>query len=213
MGTAHNMITDDERDVLQEIMNIAFGKASADLAEVINLYVVLSVPFIKVIKATDLPDYISQEIIDYSSISIVQQSFMGDFKGSALLIFPSGAGKDLISMLNADQEQSFEDSSLDLLEKETLIEIGNILIGACVGKVAELLGDTVSYSPPLVLVENHPQNAVPKSLFDPETSAVVLKTVFSFSSRDISGFLFLLTSNESVDWLKKALTDFLNQYE
>ena len=40
MCDQNNIITDDERDILQEVINIAFGKASADLAELIDIYVV-----------------------------------------------------------------------------------------------------------------------------------------------------------------------------
>jgi chemotaxis protein CheC len=206
-------ISDEERDILQEIMNIAFGKAAADLAEVINIFVLLNVPYIKMLPAADLPDYIKAEIIDYNTISIVEQNFWGKFKGSALLVFPAGAGKELITLLDADQETSFESESIDILEKETLMEVGNILIGACVGKVTELLGDVVTYSPPKVIIENHPNEIIPKNLFDPEYSAIVLKTVFCFKERDINGFLFLLTSHESNDWLKRSLAEFIEQYE
>jgi len=39
------MITEEETDILQEIMNIAFGRAASDLAEYIDIFVILSVPF------------------------------------------------------------------------------------------------------------------------------------------------------------------------
>jgi chemotaxis protein CheC len=206
-------ISEEEQDILQEIMNIAFGKAAADLAEVINIFVVLSVPDIKIIKAVDLPDYIRTEFCEFGNISIVEQNFWGEFKGNALLIFPAGAGKELISLLGDGGELSFESQSSDILEKETLMEVGNILIGACVGKVAELLKDMVTYSPPRVIIEDQPNVSMPKTLFDPSNSAIILKTVFCFNERDVNGFLFLITSHNSVIWLKKALADFMEQYE
>jgi chemotaxis protein CheC len=206
-------ISEEEQDILQEIMNIAFGKAAADLAEVINIFVVLSVPDIRIIKAVDLPDYIRLEFSEFGNISIVEQNFWGEFKGSALLIFPAGAGKELISLLGDGGELTFESQSSDILEKETLMEVGNILIGACVGKVAELLKDVVTYSPPRVIIEDPPNVSMPKALFDPSNSAIILKTVFCFNERDVNGFLFLITSHKSVVWLKKALADFMEQYE
>jgi chemotaxis protein CheC len=213
METEQLQITDEEKDILQEIMNIAFGKAAADLADVINIFVVLSVPYIRLLKSAELPAYLMYEIRDYNNISIVEQNFWGKFKGSAFLVFPAGAGKELITMLGADDEASFESGSIDLLEKETLMEVGNILIGACVGKVTELLGDVVTYSPPKVVIENNPNEVIPNNLFDPDFTAIVMKTVFRFDERDVSGFLFLVTSDESVEWIKKSLADFLEQYE
>ena len=206
-------ISEEEKDILQEIMNIAFGKAAADLAEVINIFVVLSVPDIKIIKAVDLPNYIRTEFCEFSNISIVEQNFWGGFKGNALLVFQADAGKELIALLGDSGELTHESEFSDILENETLIEVGNILIGACVGKVAELLQDVVTYSPPRIIFEDHSSVSMPKALFDPSNSAIILKTVFSFNERNVNGFLFLITSDNSVVWLKKALADFMDQYE
>ena len=208
-----SQISEEERDILQEIMNIAFGKAAADLAEIINIFVVLSVPDIKIVMAEDLPSYIKEEFSEFGNISIVEQNFWGEFKGSALLIFPADSGKELISLLGDNDEPSYGPQSSDILESETLMEVGNILIGACVGKVAELLKDVVTYSPPRVIIEDHLSVSMPKTLFNPSNAAIILKTVFCFNERNVNGFLFLITSNNSVSWLKKALVDFMEQYE
>lgn len=207
------LITEEEADILQEIMNIAFGKAVADLAEIINIFVHLSVPKIALVKAIGLPEYLRTEVSGSERISIIEQNFWGEFRGSAFLVFQSGAGKELISLLGAEMDQSFETESLEVLERETLMEVGNILIGACVGKVAELLQDIVTYSPPRVIVENNPNDAIPASLFDPSYTAIVLKTLFCFNERDVNGLLFLVTSQESIGWLKQALSAFMEQYE
>ena len=211
--TQEKLITEEETDILQEIMNIAFGKAAADLAEIINIFVQLSVPMIALVKAVDLPDYLKHEMKSGQRISIIEQNFWGEFKGSAFLVFQSGAGKELISLLGSDLDSSFEAESVEVLERETLMEVGNILIGACVGKVAELLQDVVTYSPPRVIVENNPNDAIPQSLFDPSYTAIVLKTLFCFNERDVNGLLFLVTSQESIGWLKQALSAFMEQYE
>lgn len=205
---------DEERDILQEIMNIAFGQAAADLAEIINVFVVLNVPYIKVLKATDMPDYLKDEIAGYETISMVEQHFWGEFKGSAFLIFPAGSGKELVTIMGeAGGDSRFDSFVVDVMEKETLMEVGNILIGACVGKVAELLGDRVTYSPPRVAIENFATDAIPATIFDLESSAIILRTVFTFNERDVSGFLFLVTKSESIEWLKKALVTFMEKYE
>ena len=206
-------ITDEEVTILQEIMNIAFGQSASDLAEVIDTHVVLAVPFIKVMKVTELPGYIKEQVKEYKQISIVEQKFWGKFKGDALLIFSSGSGKALIHMLQPDDERGMEQGPVDILERETLMEVGNLLIGACVGKFAELLRDVVTYTPPLVLVEKEYEEAISSGHYDPEKTAIVLKTDFRFETGNVSGFLFLVTSNESIKWLRDALQLFIKQYE
>lgn len=202
----------NEKDILQEIMNISFGNAAAELAEVINIFVVLSVPYVEVLKAKDLPEYIQNQVGTCESISIIEQDFWGEFTGNAILVFQAGAGRELAFMLNGDSGV-FEPGSTDRFETEILMEVGNILIGACVGKLAELLGDVVQYSPPKVLIENHANDALPQNMFDPSCSAIILKTSFRFNDKDIGGFLFLVTSHESITWLKGALEKFMAQYD
>lgn len=207
------ILSDEETEILQEIMNISFGKSAADLADVIDTHVVLSVPFIRIMRVPELPDYFKDHVKDYKTISVVEQKFWGRFKGDALLVFSSGAGRELIKMLQHETISGFESGPIDILERETLMEVGNILIGACVGKLAELLKDVVTYTPPMVIVEREYSDAVTAGRYDPNDSAIVLKTDFCFDAGDVSGFLFLITSNDSVSWMKEALRLFIEQYE
>jgi chemotaxis protein CheC len=212
MDQYSDIISEEEKEILQEIMNIAFGKAASDLAEVINIFVVLSVPYIEMLNAQDLPEYLKLQVREYERISIVEQNFWGDFKGSAFLVFQASAGRELVSLFG-DASDEYGSESIDALEKETLMEVGNILIGACVGKLSELLGDAVTYSPPRVITENSPNDAIPANIFESGASAIVLKTVFCFNERNVHGFLFLVTSHDSILWLKKSLVTFMEQYE
>jgi chemotaxis protein CheC len=205
-------ITSDEKDILQEIMNIAFGQAAADLAEVINIFVVLSVPCVETFTAAELPGYLREQVSEYGSISILEQNFWGDFKGSAFMMFRADSGRELVAIFGEENDIGLS-HSMDALEQETLMEVGNILIGACVGKLAELLGDMVTYSPPRVIIDKIPADAIPANAFDANSSAIVLKTLFCFNERNVEGFLFLVTSHDSIVWLKKALATFMEQYE
>ena len=209
---AKEMITAKETDLLQEIMNIAFGRATSDLAEYIDIFVILSVPHIKLLQAFDLPEYINKEIKDYDNVSVVEQNFWGKFKGNAFLVFPPGTGKNIIYLFDGI-DKSFESDTAHEMEKETFLEIGNILIGACVGKIAELLGDVTTYSPPRVVIETSLRGIVYDNLSDPDNLAIVLRTVFEFNEKNISGYMFILTKQESFAWLKTALHKFLEQYE
>ncbi|MBA4367132.1 MAG: chemotaxis protein CheC [Desulfobacterium sp.] len=205
--------SEDEKDILQEIMNIAFGNATADLAEVVDIYVMLSVPNIQVIGIGELPFYLKDTIKDDGESSIVEQKFWGSFKGSGLLVFPSGSGKDLLAFLDDRADYHHEGTAAATLEKGGLLEIGNILIGACVGKVSELLSTFVTYSPPQVLQGKSSDYNYLIEHFDPMQTAIVMKTIFTFKEKDINGFLLILTNHESIDWLRKALHEFMGSYE
>ena len=206
------ILSDEETEILQEIMNIAFGQSAANLAEVIETQVVLSVPFIKIMQVKELPDYFKKHVKDHKNINLVEQKFWGRFKGDALLVFSSGAGKELVTLLQHEVTMP-ESESIDILEREMLMEVGNILIGACVGKIAELLKDVITYTPPILIVGKDYEEAIANNRYGPDNTAIVLKTDFSFEDGDVSGFLFLVTSNNSIEWLREALKIFIAQYE
>ena len=52
-------------------------------------------------------------------------------------MFPNGAGHDLVAMLEDSDTPYNKAIPADSLEKEIIMEISNILIGACVGKISD----------------------------------------------------------------------------
>ena len=214
MDTQPNeFFSDLEIDTLQEIMNIAFGHAAADLAEVINIFVELTSPNVKVKKAVDVPDYIKSEIKDFDRCSIVEQSYMGESEGIAFLIFPYGAERELISFFHDNGTDFLESDDIDVLEQEILMEVGNILIGACVGKIFELLKGMVTYLPPRSIIGENFQSVFLQGKLNPQDYAILMKTNFNFEDRAVSGFLFLINSQGSIESLKHALAEFWKQYQ
>ena len=202
-----------EKDALKEIINIAFGKAAASLADVIGLHVILNVPKIEILLPEELQRFISAEIHESKGLNIIEQYFIGKIKGAAFLVLSYESSKQLISLLPGEEnKEMFEFFSIAMLEQETVTEIGNIIIGACVSKIADFLKDFVTYTPPRFIGGKFSHNDLPQKIFDRESYVIVLKTIFQFENRDISGFLFLVNSFESINWLKQAIKEYLKQY-
>ena len=203
------ILTEMELDALQETMNISFGSAAADLAEIMDIFIQLTVPEISAVKVSELSTALEESIPDFRSSSIVEQRYHGDFKGEALLVFPHGDEMDLISYFQHPSVQSFESDYLIDLEKEVLLEVGNILIGACIGRIFELLDSRISYFPPLILNGKDFDSSLLAIEVQPEDITIMMKTFFQFEDRDTRGYLFLVNSKESLPHLKKALNRFL----
>jgi chemotaxis protein CheC len=212
MVDASELLTPLEKDALQEIMNISFGQAAADLSEVINLYVTLTVPHIDLLRFNGILPLISKDIAASNDIGMVKQFFSGKFSGSSVLIFPQGEGKKLLRLFDENAGLSASEYDVDVLEKETLIEISNIIMGACISKIAELLQDVVSYSPPRYYSQDQIHTALESAFADNESFAIFFKTMFHFKEFDASGFLFLISDQSTLTWLKKAINDYLSQY-
>ncbi len=198
-----------EVDALGEVMNISFGTAAADLAEVMDIFIHLNIPYIKTIGISVLPPYIRDEINDFENCNVIEQQYHGDFNGVALLIFPYGAEKELVSYFQQPENISYESDEIIELEREVLMEIGNILIGACIGKLFELIKSSITYFPPNVIKGKDLENSLIQSYLDDDDFSITLKTHFNFEDRKIEGHMFLLNSKSSIPHLKKALSAFL----
>ena len=49
-------LTEDEKDCLQELMNVAYGSATAAITEILNAFANLSIPKIQIIDSNDLKE-------------------------------------------------------------------------------------------------------------------------------------------------------------
>lgn len=214
MNSKVELMSSLERDVLQEVMNIAFGQAAADLSEVINVYVTLTVPCIDLLDCSEILPVIARDISDQRDMSMIKQFFSGRFSGSSVLILPHGEGRKLLKVFDEYAGVAGDGlHDMDTLERETLIEISNIIMGACISKIAQLLGDVVSYSPPRYYSSDHILKTLEESFGSKDSFAVFFKTIFHFQDFDASGFLFVICEPETLEWLKKAIEAYLQQYE
>jgi chemotaxis protein CheC len=207
-----NFFNEEEIDALQELMNIAFGQAAAELAEVIDISVELSFPKLNVVKVSELSDMILKNIGVNSRLNSVEQAYKGDASGLALLIFPFGTEKEFVSLFYADEEEAETDIFADV-EREVLAEVGNILIGACVSKIFDLLDTPVTYTPPHTAIGKELITDHLVGCFSKKDYAIMLNTKFSLSEKTIEGCLFLINCNKSIEPLKEALAKLFESYE
>lgn len=197
-----------EIDILQEALNIAFGSASAELADMIDIFVALDTPKAKFISINDIEEYISSQTGLKERYSIVEQHFSGEVTGVSLLIFPEGAGHDLLSYFEKGELKYPLSTPLEGLDKEALLEIGNILIGACLSKLYDLLRISINFYPPRIISARNFKQFFDGESFDHDSNVFALKTNFKFEDKDLSGHLFIVTNNESSSTLKNGLSNF-----
>ncbi len=205
-------LSEFEKDALREIINLAFGEAAAGLAEVMGIYVFLNVPLIQIMSPSEISSYIEKELSLSSGLNIVEQYYIGKIRGVAFLVMSYENAEDILSILGDKDLLKLDDYAVDLLTQETLVEIGNIVIGACVSKIAEILSDSVMYLPPRYLGASYNANNLPPEFFKSNSYVVMLKTIFKFETKEINGFLFLVNSYDSLQWLRDSIDKFVANY-
>lgn len=199
-------LTTIEKDALIEIVHIGIGKAAASLSQLINKRVELSIPDLEILRLEEIENHYSESIA--GETAGISQRFFGPFSGDALLLFPQESSVKLINLL-LDRGESEE--PLSATEKSALIEVGNILISACLGTFGNMLNAEVGFTNPRLKMEGTRQ--IFSDLFKEQTDlhyGLVLRTEFTVRRNQISGFLVLVFGFPSLDFLKKAIERILN---
>ncbi|SNY60339.1 chemotaxis protein CheC [Arsukibacterium tuosuense] len=138
------LLSEQQRDALQELMNISMGRAANALARLIGAKVTLSIP--RIVAVT--PQHFAQMLKD-KDVWYTRQSFLGHIGGEVLTVL-SKTGCDSIGEL-MDYEVPLDNETLS----ELLLELANILAGACLSGFAEQLGLNAKLSMPTLFF---PQN-------------------------------------------------------
>lgn len=138
-------IGETERDAVTELLNIAIGHAAASLSQLVEDEVHLSVPFVDFLTPAQAAARLEDETQGADSVA-VRQHFRGHFHGDILLIFPERRSLDLVRHMLGDEVPL---DQLTELEQEALLEVGNIILNACLGSLANQLGTPVEGSLPV----------------------------------------------------------------
>lgn len=199
-----------EIECLQEIMNMAFGVASAELEAELGLNVRLEAPAVDIVPFDEVVGYfVLAAGLDESSC-VVEQNFWGGFSGTGILLMANGSGKRLVSVFDGAGATDGVDCFEDTLERAAILEVGNILTGACIGCFAELLSTRVSFDPPSF--HRGWELGRRGSAFESGSAiAVVLKTHFDFEVEGVDGHLFVATTEKSSLQVRRAVAGFLEQ--
>ena len=191
MSAIQNM-TEDQRDALQEVSNVAMGQAGDRLARLLDTFVVLSIPHIEIMEPQDIA--MALHSVDTSdTISGVCQGFIGGgIAGEAIVLFNDTSFTDLARLLQYDDDLD------EYAERELLMDTTNVLFGACIKGLAEQIDMDFSFGPPTVLGQ-HQQIT---ELFNPATTlwrqALVTEINYKLEGYNVNCDLLILMTDESI---------------
>lgn len=149
-------VTELEKDIIKEILNIGLARAADSYATVAQDRVLLKVPDLRLIQLQDLVTMVQQY---EGTHTLIQSDIKGELHGTTLMLF----SKDHIEKLTEvclGPDFGHKDSMTDMQES-LLLEISNIITGALVTQMANILKTDLYGSPPLA-----PKGSMADSLRD-----------------------------------------------
>ncbi len=138
----HFNLTEDQQDCLQEIINVAMGQASDQLARYLDTFVYLKVPSIEQVSSQHLTEALHQE---EQAVAVVSQGFFGyeGIRGEALLMYQPKDSDRLADLLGYEPDE--------LSIEEQIIDLSSILTTTFLNVFASQIDNQMSYSAPRLL--------------------------------------------------------------
>lgn len=190
-------LTEQQKDALSELINIAFSRTAASLSELTGSRVLLDAPKVAIYPIAELGTALAEFLP--AEVATVHQVFSGPVKGDALLLLNYDGAITLTDLLTDEQSRS---DRLNTSAREVLTEVGNILLNACLGMFGNLLQIHVSFSVPRLHLET--LDALLRSLVVGQEGlryALVVYTAFRLRDSAVSGYLVIALNVASLDRL------------
>jgi len=180
--TTEPHITELERDIIKEILNIGLARAADSFAAIARDKVLLKVPDITLIEVKELLSLVARY---EDSHTIIQSDIKGDFNGATLMIFSDEhivrLSEICLSMVDVQKGE------LSVMQESLLLEISNIITGALVTQLANILKSNIYGSPPKApkshIADSLKGILVQHPLFQPLVFTVI--TQFSHNSKSV----------------------------
>ena len=194
------ILTEDEKDILQELMNIAYGRATGVVADMLEAFASLSIPNIKIMTTGEL--FKTFDALKSSSYFFSTQTFSGEFNGESVFFINEESANNLATHLELENKEDLDDA---------ILELTNVLTASLTTQLAQEMGTEVSFSLPNILKVPLEEMADVAS-FQLYSQVIVIDTNLNFQDQKINGKIFILTKDESISWLKTKLNTILEQF-
>lgn len=186
-------VTELERDIIKEILNIGLARAADSFAAIAKDKVLLKVPDIQLVDVKKLIDLVNK----YEDTHfIIQSDIKGDFNGATLMLFSNDhitrLSEVCLSMLDVQKGQ------VNAMQESLLLEISNIITGALVTQLANILKANIYGSPPKApkshIADSLKDILVQHPLFQPLVFTVITRFTHNTKSVELPLLLFFDTS-------------------
>jgi len=200
------ILTEDERDCLQELMNVAYGSATAAITEILDAFAQLSIPKIQIINADELKTYLSNELnLDVEHLVSLQQ-INGTLCGENMFVIDKESAKNIAYKFGLEEDEVNDEEISDVV-----LEITNILSSSTISKLAEDIDTNVSFSAPTIKTITS-MNQLKNLFISKYEKVIIISTQLKFEDLNINAELFILTTDNSILYIKEKLNKILDEF-
>lgn len=213
------MLTDQQKDILGELVNVYVGQAASLLSEMTGQEIRLNVPQVVLLTGDLLAreSLVVDEIWDQGHVVSSSIRFSQGLHGKTFLMFPASQAKALVSAClgEADLDNLLLESR-DLLDTDfdVLKEVANVILNSIMGGFGNLLDTCLDYSVPEIEMLFAPDNEQRQFLTN-QPSILLLKTELFLDQASVQGLIIIAFSLNSISLLLEkinAMTEDFSNY-
>jgi chemotaxis protein CheC len=196
-------LTDDQKDAVTELVNIAFSRTAAALSELTGNRVELTVPEVSAHPIADLLPALGR--FARGDVATVHQIFGGPVSGDAFLLLDIDGAARLVDLLT---DAGAPTGQMGSSAKEVLAEVGNILLNACLGVFGDLLQVRFTFAVPRLHLEA--LGSMLDSLVidhDELRHALLVGARFRVRASEVTGCMVLVLGITSLDLFVRAIEE------
>jgi len=196
---------EDRRDALQEVVNIAMGQAGNSLAKLFDTFVELSIPKFHLCDVAELNKVLAKNDAYSETMTILRQPFSGQLRGEGITLFNNSGVNELGGLMGYEGEVTFGN------EREMLLDVCSILVGACLNGVASQMEMAISYTAPTIISTN----TTIEEFFKPGSVqwryAMIMEIRLTLEQYDFTSNMLLFLSEDSFQPLIQKLDQMLDE--
>ncbi|MFC5430937.1 chemotaxis protein CheC [Paraburkholderia denitrificans] len=201
------ILTELQRDALQEIANLGMGQAATRLSALLDEFIELSVPRVRVVEVREAALALHEMTGIDGPVVAVRQGFRSEIKGEALVICRSDEIGALYTLNGGAYAATDRESPMNT---ELIFDVANALTGACVSAMLDQLGRLPVFTQPGLLGEH----VMLDEVFQPGLLAwdFALLVEVNFASKDqrFRAHLVMLMAEDSIQHVSQAIDALLH---
>jgi CheY-like chemotaxis protein len=182
---------------LQEVVNVAMGRAGGKLAELMGAFIQLPVPQVHLCRYAELGKRLAYA--DKGLLTGVTHGFCGTgVAGEAVLLLDSASFPPLIKLLGGDF------GTPEQQELTVLVDLSGLLIGACLQGISDQLDLDLNHSFPVVLGQGASVSEL-LGQHSGDKNVIAVEINYQLLEQHLECHLLLLMTSDSIECLQSRL--------
>ena len=192
-----------EQDALAELFNLGLGRAAASLGKMTKHAIDLHTPTIKISNPNHILETLG--LAEESDLFVIKMAFDGVIFGDSFLVFEKNNCEKLTEKIMGEP---LPEDQKEALTRDTLGEVGNIVLNACLSSFCDTLSFSLETGIPIPLSERAGDFQI--LLNTPEDKlGIVAEVSFYLAEEDTKGMIVFFMESGSINTLRGKISNFV----